>query len=497
MNLISDGTNVLPISIRKEWNWVHIPISKGSIGDFSLDALVAGLSALIHPYAAVLAVFFIGFRTIRKARYGSLEKCALFLLLCSIIPNNMIAIILSWILVGIFTLTNIQNWRLQRILPVILIMVYVVFMQYIFEVYLLNCILCFMYGIFFFIGFFTVNGLVFDPNYMHDVEYSLKRIVIIQIICQGLQFLNCFKGRFEDIVDNIYGTFGSNHSHDCAVLLCLMIVLIYVSVEKPIWKRVYWILVLLPPLMLTSALAVIVSFAISFVMFLLMDSIAFRRINFKIMLTTCLLIVAFVFAFEKLSPSWVIDLVTGLTNAKTYERFHKIESYGNVFWVIPRQSISFLLFGNGPANFSSRAALTATGEYGDNFKPNSSSFFDKTYASELTIKYILPTFNKSYIKLGVNDGTINFPFSSVISYMGEFGLVGIIVFIGILLSIIRRYLRVKSFLGILFVGVILGLALSENYLDNTKVVYFLMFFSAFIAAKMRANTSKMLLKGNV
>jgi len=103
--------------------------------------------------------------------------------------------------------------------------------------------------------------------------------------------------------------------------------------------------------MLTSALAVIVSFAISFVMFLLMDSIAFRRINFKIMLTTCLLIVAFVFAFEKLSPSWVIDLVTGLTNAKTYERFHKIESYGNVFWVIPRQSISFLLFGNGPANF--------------------------------------------------------------------------------------------------------------------------------------------------
>jgi hypothetical protein len=354
-----------------------------------------------------------------------------------------------------------------------------------------------MYGIFFFIGFFTVNGLVFDPNYMHDVEYSLKRIVIIQIICQGLQFLNCFKGRFEDIVDNIYGTFGSNHSHDCAVLLCLMIVLIYVSVEKPIWKRVYWILVLLPPLMLTSALAVIVSFAISFVMFLLMDSIAFRRINFKIMLTTCLLIVAFVFAFEKLSPSWVIDLVTGLTNAKTYERFHKIESYGNVFWVIPRQSISFLLFGNGPANFSSRAALTATGEYGDNFKPNSSSFFDKTYASELTIKYILPTFNKSYIKLGVNDGTINFPFSSVISYMGEFGLVGIIVFIGILLSIIRRYLRVKSFLGILFVGVILGLALSENYLDNTKVVYFLMFFSAFIAAKMRANTSKMLLKGNV
>jgi len=122
---------------------------------------------------------------------------------------------------------------------------------------------------------------------------------------------------------------------------------------------------------------------------------------------------------------------------------------------------------------------------------------NKTYASELTIKYILPTFNKSYIKLGVNDGTINFPFSSVHILYGRiwFGRNNCIYWHFIIYY--TPLSKSKKFPGNLFVGVILGLALSENYLDNTKVVYFLMFFSAFIAAKMRANTSKMLLKGNV
>lgn len=105
----------------------------------------------------------------------------------------------------------------------------------------------------------------------------------------------------------------------------------------------------------------------------------------------------------------------------------KLQTMYNTIFELPHQIVLQPIIGVGPGQYSSRAALIATGEY----LTRASIPFLPKYTSALTERYILPVFHAA-------NSTISSPNSSWVTLYGELGIIGTgIVAILLLLASIR------------------------------------------------------------
>lgn len=147
-------------------------------------------------------------------------------------------------------------------------------------------------------------------------------------------------------------------------------------------------------------------------------------------------------------------------------RVPKLDAYYETFIKLPQTDTEFFLIGNGMGWYSSRAALACSGVYMDAYKEMFSPSMSK-----YTGKYIYPVLVRAYYNSATDYGSVLArPYSSIISLMGETGILGILLFFTIVYKIGKRYgngarLILLAWLGACFV---------ENYFEYSKIILVLL-----------------------
>ena len=131
-----------------------------------------------------------------------------------------------------------------------------------------------------------------------------------------------------------------------------------------------------------------------------------------------------------------------------------------VFDEIPSIEFKNYIIGEGIGQYSSRAAMTCTGEYIDSY----TKLFPVSM-SEYTSEFIFPQLvltKQLHNSLSLKDTY----YSSVISVMGELGIIGIVFFILYVLYLMKKSKGYSKIFVIFFVFA----CFIDNYLEFAKVI---------------------------
>jgi len=146
----------------------------------------------------------------------------------------------------------------------------------------------------------------------------------------------------------------------------------------------------------------------------------------------------------------------------------KITSFEQTF-AFATSSVSHFLFGSGIGNFSSRLAFIAGGEY-VSWYPSSlvrqSDYFNKNH---------FQLWNNEVLAIPFQDGTANQPFSIYNQMIGEYGLLGLLLFIFFYLIFFYKKLPKKNY-GRLMLLLILGYLLLDYWFEYFSVMIILELF---------------------
>jgi len=186
----------------------------------------------------------------------------------------------------------------------------------------------------------------------------------------------------------------------------------------------------------------------------------------------------------------ILDNTTEMLNERDFSTSSEMPRKITVFYNYKEvfgDDIKLLLFGTGPGTFNSRSSFLLNGDYSDNFLVKTLGANEPAYAVENA--YSL--WNQHILSIQFNDGTRNQPFSSVLAFLAEYGLVfSIILFILIFrkLTLVanrmkraaqdcedtiekNRFMLNHEF--ILVVGIfIMLLLISNNLMEHTEILIF-------------------------
>ena len=196
---------------------------------------------------------------------------------------------------------------------------------------------------------------------------------------------------------------------------------------------------------------------------------AFIKFSFERKIKIILGSVLVLFLFAQLSPDNV-DYVKHILNDKISSKTdppRKLVSFGQTFNNWTSNPISFV-FGTGGGKFSSRTAFITAGEY-------VSWFPEKlTYISEDFNDNHFQLWNSKILSISFKDGTSNQPFSSYNKIVGEYGLLGIVLFM-IYLSSSIKYYRHLTYGKIIFL-LIFAYFLLDYWFEYFSVIVFFELF---------------------
>lgn len=190
-----------------------------------------------------------------------------------------------------------------------------------------------------------------------------------------------------------------------------------------------------------------------------------------------------IFLFSIISPG-NIRYAQGILSTKLNSEddpIRKIESIKQTYLYWTESWLNFV-FGAGGGKFSSRTAFITAGEY-------------VYYPKDLI--YLSPEFKKNHFQLWNNqilsndhmDGTANQPFSFYNKIVGEYGLIGIFLFILYLTVFLRNYKRL-SFGKVILITLPLFLFLDYWFEYFTVII----FFEAFMFIDMKRGNDQQLQK---
>lgn len=393
-----------------------------------------------------------------KARRGTREGLLAVLLYSIVLPNNVI----PWVLLLIgFTLVFLDSLLKRRITHVLLPVLFIgmiCVLGVLHAVPLLNLTAFFLISTPFFLASYVFN----EGWTTYEFKRVITEVLLVQVLANIFILLRDFPLLFsyKGIPDSFVGTMEHGGAHFLAVFFILFLIYYF----RP-WKHLLFFGLVLIFLLLYSAVHVYMALFLATSIWLL----GIGRFHWRKLLLLGGVALSFYHAFLLFSPPWMAGLLQSALSPEYLSRQNKIATYFNTYITLPSQDLKYLLFGNGPGYYSSRAALTVADLYGGLYQAVFARFFDRPLMSEYTEKFIFPTFNPEYLVLGVNDGTINFPYSSWISLMGEFGLIGLLLFIAYLVNKIMKRQPMDS-ITILSLIFLLSLALFDNWLENTKVM---------------------------
>ncbi len=203
----------------------------------------------------------------------------------------------------------------------------------------------------------------------------------------------------------------------------------------------------------------------------------FFMFNFKNKIKIVFAIIVGIYVFSIISPEnidYVKQVLTEKINSKT-DPARKIVSFeqtaSNFF-----SSPSSFLFGEGGGKFSSRTAYLTGGEY--------VSWYPKhlVYRGEKFENNHFQLWNNKALSIAFRDGTANQPFSFYNKIIGEYGLLGILLFL-VYLSYFLKKMRYLTY-GKLILPLMLAFFLLDYWFEYFTVI---LFFELFMLLDIKKN----------
>jgi hypothetical protein len=398
-----------------------------------------------------------------------LIEASISISICAIIlPDNYTVLIAVCILFLIFIIKHIREKEYIELIKQIKrynILIAIVFIYLLMNVLLnkvpiQNIFLHLLYWL-----VFIILLIVYTSKYSvlaEEVGKSINFIIAIQMIYILVFVIFRFSFIKNQLIgDWSVGTLGTSEGPVLFIIYILAFIkyLAQFQKEKDVYFAVFAGLCFIAAIS-TVSISLTVLFVISFIIYTLLFA---KNIKSKIaMLIVAILMISVFWTF---SDPWIkYDLYNTVSDYQYRNKyFKKMQNYQDTFINIPKQDLKFLLVGNGIGNYSSRAALTASGYYVGWF--NNEKLVNISY---YTKKYINP---KIYSVYGVS--LRDSPASQYISLMGENGA---IVFV-LMLFYFCRLLRKNKNANRLTIIFMMSIFFMDNYLEYYKIV--LMVFSCY------------------
>lgn len=247
-------------------------------------------------------------------------------------------------------------------------------------------------------------------------------------------------------------------------MIIMSFYLIYFANLK-MWK---YLVISVAALLLTTYMSGIFLLLLALILF------GFFYFSFSNKIKSILALIILFFAFNAISPNnvqYARNILFDKINSKT-DPARKLVSLEQTFvnWV--SDPVTFV-FGNGGGKFSSRVAFTTGGEY-VSWYPQS-----LVYKSDDFEKNHFSLWNYAILKKGYSDGTANQPFSNYNFIIGEFGLIGVFLFLIYLLKPIT-FLNKSKFVSILFLVMMLYFLLDYWFEYFSVIIFFELFMIIYI-----------------
>ena len=304
-------------------------------------------------------------------------------------------------------------------------------------------------------------------NSLVHCEHAFDRVIRIEIIATIVNILMLLVGKkYGD--DWSTGTFGIGQQSQIFLLFAmyLIVMIAYYKVTKRKKYLAYGICAVL--CLLSTRCWAQLGLYVVFVFIGYVTTVD-RRIVKRILISIFLGIVLIASVGKTIYRSSIGQQVVRIIYEQDYRSYRagKVTAYVNTFITIPRKDIFYFLFGNGIGWYASRGALTCSGAYVSVYN----SYFHESM-SAYTKEYIYPGLLRAYNNGSSDYGSIVArPYSTIISIMGEVGMVGLVTFFCIFIKISKKYGRYARLVLMAW----LSSCFAENYLEYSKIIIVLLF----------------------
>lgn len=285
-----------------------------------------------------------------------------------------------------------------------------------------------------------------DPLLIKRMGMFLFPVVIVQSIIGLLQataaFLKTgsFDGMNGDVVEGtlhlpLESSLTFSNPLYSMNLIVMLVFLIYVG---KLFKKINWILfapIAAMAILLASVMHLTLLIIFAFIANSLLSSKFKSKLNVKNAITfvTLFLIISIsIAAFQGEN----MTLIRNYYEQMVLYRPTKVITLENFFINMPKESLTPLLVGTGPGQFSSKASMLLSSTYIE------SDFFGSFPAREITVEnYLIPFENTPKTR----QSALHKPFFSVFSIITEFGLIGFFFIILLFRRIIKKLKKIRPF----------------------------------------------------
>lgn len=383
-----------------------------------------------------------------------------------IIPLKILSIILVSVLRPVL---HLKFGRLFQFYALITILSFISFFFFLFEpnekylivfffgiIFWLLCLLCF-FQIDYFVRVipFGSRDVTLKCFFAINVVLSLLQLISLIIQFGGNPFIDPSSG------DHIVGLF-QNSSVNMVVNSFYLLYFLY-------RKNYGWSILSLLVCLTTTYLSGIILFVAAFVVVLFLSSRISFRLKAIFLISTAVALAVSV----SLSPGNLQYATNTIDQISSDSKPRKITAFRQTLEASIRDPIHFL-FGYGTGNFSSRLAFTVGGEY--------TKWFPKelVYRSDIFSKNHFLLWNNDQLSKKYNDGTANQPFSVFNQLLGEYGFIGLVLFLSTYIAYFYRRSQASIYGKMLLASFCLYLTLDYWFeYFNTVIIFETVFLSTF------------------
>lgn len=437
----------------------------------SIEFIITALCSLLLGFKNIMIpiyIFFIVFMFNNLYKYYKKEKNSIFLLKIiifgCILPDNYTIIAISVLLAILLALEkNKINIKIKPFFIVLIL--YVIINMIINGVKPLNFLFAILYNSTMFIAYYIYKNIKkIDKTYNNSLILYIKQIVLIEfgtVIIYALTHIQNITNSID--YDWVVGTFGEYQGNITLFFMFFCFIMFEEHYKESKDKKdIVFMIISMMICIMTGSIALLLFILVAYIIGLIFE----KNSKFKFIKLGFVSIAVIVFLI--VTPEWIKNYIIKLTDINYFKNnITKIETYEKTFVDIPKNDLKFLIFGNGIGQYSSRAALTCTGIYIDKY----SKIFEVSM-SDYTKEYIYPILKKVMMN---HLGSMSTPYSSLISIQGEYGIIGIILFV---IAFCKLFKNSKNdTIRIYLIFLLLSLFI-ENYLEFAKIIFvtFLVFY---------------------
>lgn len=448
---------------------------------YTISALLSNFTnSYIYYYISFIGICFYKTIMYKMDNQRSLMSTIVSILIySSILPDNYTIIFISGLIL-IYLVYYYKKNILTRICSnkklIIVIIIYLsvnVFMNKVGYIKIGFFILFNFTFILYFVIFKNSYTLNIERKY---IEYDIISIIFIQLVATIFNIIFNYTLIIKDFAgDWSIGTFGTNQGNMLIITMALLTIL-YINIyfdtrdKKKLYLAIITFSIAMTTFSLVNIIILIIILTINVIMKLHLNK------NKRVLVKIFLMSISIMACFYVVSPQWVKNDIKNFTNINYLRhRVKKIDAYEETFIKIPQKDFKFMIIGNGMGNYSSRAALTTTGEYIGSY-----NLIFNPEISYYTKKVVVDNMYSEYAKKNqhIYASVLGTPLSSWISLMGEFGIIGILVIIYCTFKLLKEMNSSQRYLLSYF----LLICIFDNWVEFAKIGL-IVWISIYVLAK--------------